>query len=452
MAGVRAGAYAPEVDEPARRPLLIVEMTPELALVGNAPAPLGLQPDAALRAGREFARLLDGLACAVAAGPKREIDCVAPGAAADTDDEGLRLSRAEGRTLFRALRKLGGPLRAELAPAFVEQLRHNGLLDGEDLTPRALTFQQSETRAPVLWEMLYEHEGEQTGADDWRRFWGFRFPLTHWLHLTRTEEIRLRHGLFAAVAEDLAFAGREAEALAGRLRRGGLACASLAAALRRRVAEELGGDAEAALGELGPGWLRGFLDRSRPDAADRDEWKEEALARIFNDADFRYDLLHFACHCRPGAASEFLSRLELQVAGESVALDVAQLHMTLKRKKPFTAHEPGPLVFLNACGAAGQSPSHEPPGFPRLWVHNRGALAVVATLCPVPDRFAHAFARRFYEALFRAEARPPLLAEALLETRRHFLETYNNPLGLAYVLYAMQGARVLADFAPPGPV
>lgn len=41
-------------------------------------------------------------------------------------------------------------------------------------------------------------------------------------------------------------------------------------------------------------------------------------------------------------------------------------------------------------------------------------------------------------------------SSALLETRRHFLTAYNNPLGLAYVLYAMQGARILPDFTPAG--
>ena len=78
---------------------------------------------------------------------------------------------------------------------------------------------------------------------------------------------------------------------------------------------------------------------------------------------------------------------------------------------------------------------------------------MVATLCPVPDLFAHEFAREFYGRLFQAggaASRPRFLAEVLLATRRHFLKEYNNPLGLAYVLYAMQGARVWPDFAASG--
>jgi hypothetical protein len=99
---------------------------------------------------------------------------------------------------------------------------------------------------------------------------------------------------------------------------------------------------------------------------------------------------------------------------------------------------------VNACGTGQQNAAAEPPGFPAQWV-GYGALAVLVTLCPVPDHFAHAFAVRFYEELFGDGARPGYPAEALLATRRHFMEEFNNPLGLAYVLYARQGVHVLSD-------
>jgi hypothetical protein len=82
------------------------------------------------------------------------------------------------------------------------------------------------------------------------------------------------------------------------------------------------------------------------------------------------------------------------------------------------------------------------------------ALAVLATLCPVPDYFAHAFAAKFYEFLHErlqdttgVHRRYRYLAETLLGTRRYFMEEFNNPLGLAYTLYAMRGAHIEADFA-----
>ncbi len=100
---------------------------------------------------------------------------------------------------------------------------------------------------------------------------------------------------------------------------------------------------------------------------------------------------------------------------------------------------PGRLVFLNACGTGRRGDGYEPPGQPDLWITYRGALAVVVTLCPVPDAFAAAFARKFYETLFGGT---PNVAEAFLAARRYFMEAHNNPLGLAYVLYAHPGAHV----------
>jgi hypothetical protein len=451
---VHAGGYVPSPDEygPGRRSLLVVEMSPEQVLVGNAPVKSGLVPARAAGASRKFAQQLHELAAGLIAGRFRDIGVAAPPPPAESADEALRVPEEVTRELFAGLRKLGGALRADLAPEMVEQLRFNGFPIGDDPgAGPAVTFQDSGMQPPVLWEMLFESEGEPTGSMDWRRFWGFRVPVAHWMHYNRTDEIRLRHGLFAAVAEDLAFADREVLALLDQLQRhaGWLPHGSLSASFREHVAAELrkGGDADAWLQECGGDWLRCFLDRP---GVDRERWKASALVGIFNDERFRWDLLHFACHCQPCPDTEFLSRLEMRVAGEAVALDVAQLALELRRS-PKRAHEPGPLVFLNACGTGQQSSAHEPPGFPRLWIRDRGAVAVVATLCPVPDHFAHAFALAFYERLLNASAslaRP--LAEVLLDTRRYFLEHYNNPLGLAYVLYAMQGARVLTDFPAAG--
>ena len=87
---------------------------------------------------------------------------------------------------------------------------------------------------------------------------------------------------------------------------------------------------------------------------------------------------------------------------------------------------------------------YRPPAFPQVWIDSQGALALVATLCPVPDYFAHTFAKKFYEFLFDfSTPRHQYVAEALLATRLHFMQKYNNPLGLAYVLYAVPKARIV---------
>jgi hypothetical protein len=60
---------------------------------------------------------------------------------------------------------------------------------------------------------------------------------------------------------------------------------------------------------------------------------------------------------------------------------------------------------------------------------------------------------KFYDTLLEGisssrgsvPSRNSYLAEALLATKRYFMEEYNNPLGLAYVLYANNEARIKVD-------
>ena len=208
-------------------------------------------------------------------------------------------------------------------------------------------------------------------------------------------------------------------------------------------------------------WLQSFLKELPADTAMRpvlaEDWKQNALVSVFKEG-FGCDLIHFACHACADQDTEYLSRLDLQVAGEPMSLTAALIASDLRRKV-LLAKEPGPLVFLNACSTGRPGDSHDPPGLPDKWIRDRGALAVVATLCDVPDYFAHAFARKFYEILVKAltdredeaSRRNCYIAEALLQTRRHFMDQpYNNPLGLAYVLYAYYGAHVLTDFLRGG--
>jgi hypothetical protein len=133
---------------------------------------------------------------------------------------------------------------------------------------------------------------------------------------------------------------------------------------------------------------------------------------------------------------------------------VAECVLVTKMKPKKTSHDdPGSLVFLNACGTAQTLTTYESPSFPVKWIKDQRALAVIATLCPVPDYFAHAFALKFYEILFATEettsanttasiSANQYIATALLETRRYFMEKYNNPLGLAYIIYAIKDAHI----------
>ena len=109
-------------------------------------------------------------------------------------------------------------------------------------------------------------------------------------------------------------------------------------------------------------------------------------------------------------------------------------------------------MFLNACESSTPTANFQTITFPTGML-DFGAGSVVATACVVPDRFAAAFAREFYNRLLLLEtqqtdqqgqpatsAPAPLrrnISEALLQTRLYFLDTYDNPLGLAYGLYAV---------------
>jgi hypothetical protein len=424
---------------------------------------LGFTQNQAFQANRAFVRKLYDLS--------KKVDSQKP---YDKNDEealkqSLKLKASDSLPLLNTLRTIGVGLRGKLSKDMVSAFNILGFLREGVKEEPAFTFQDG-AEAPILWEMFYE--GNQLDPLEWERFWGFRIPITHWVNESRTEEILLGHGVFSAISDKLPFAGREVELLTQKLKQINLGVSeySLTEILKKRVNEyllnEMHKDSEQVMawwearpakGEKTDTWLISFLDQLGADPGLREyeseNWKKRALADIFKDSRISYDLIHFACHCEPNQATEFLTRLEMMVAGEPISLEVG-LMSDLRRKDSWNLEDPGPLVFLNACGTAQQGPSYEPPGFPVHWITCQGALAVVATLCPVPDYFAHTFALKFYEILFESvsdsrnpeSARNCYVAEALLSTRRYFMETFNNPLGLAYVLYAANGAHVKVDF------
>jgi hypothetical protein len=461
MSRNRTGAYVPDdyVAAGARRALPI-HVTPERIFVENAILPLealGFDFVRASNAARAFARRLFELSHAVGNTQPVEQMPLDDAEYRARLDESLRLSEPRSQEVLDGLRQLGAPLRSQFSKQLEETLRRNGFPAHAGEEP-ALTFTNYTQHPPVLWDMMYE--GGQAGDADWQKFWGFRVPITHWTSLNRIDEIQLRGGLFAAVNEDrLPFAVREVAELKSRLGPD-VPHSSLSDVLRERVRRALldekiaSAQVDEFLSPQSQNWLHRYLEAKGPHECVR--WKRDNVIEIFKDPHFSYDLLHFACHCESSRETEFLSRLDMRVGGEYVTLSVGELRTDLGREE-ILRDEPGPLVFLNACGTGQENASHEPPGFPNEWITGRGALAVIGTLCPVPDYFAHSFALKFYEYLLgdpassggaAAHPAPPrrrYLAEGLLETRRHFMAEYNNPLGLAYVLYATKGAYVVAD-------
>ena len=383
--------------------------------------------------------------------------------------EALSVDEDDWLDTLDLLRELGSPLFGDMFGDTNKDLKakfkYHGFFSEDPADDPALAFNETDDK-PILWEMMYEgSQGE--GEVEWKRFWGFRVPISHWMNDPRIDEIDLKTGLFSAVHEELDFAGKEVFELQKQGMK--LDHRSLASAFEDEVKSELlqaKGEDQSEVNlwwaqhktDKVYDWLQSWLDEMPVEEGKSrnrvvKQWKINKLKLIFGEG-LDKSLIHFACHCDPSDETEFLTKLRMKVGGEPISLNVSLMSSDLSRPiKSFD--QAGPMVFLNACTTGTTGVQHEPPGFPKKWIKNRGALAVIATICPVPDYFAYEFAKKFYETLFQAltnpgdpaKARNASIAEALLVTRRHFMEKYNNPLGLAYVLYAFPGTYVWADLA-----
>ncbi|NJR18397.1 MAG: CHAT domain-containing protein [Calothrix sp. CSU_2_0] len=158
---------------------------------------------------------------------------------------------------------------------------------------------------------------------------------------------------------------------------------------------------------------------------------EELLAHFYQN---QYNILHFACHCRPCRQYEDDVDALIISLQEEDNHNAQQIELEVKNfNRVNGVFLTQPLIFLNACqSAGGVDELRKTFNLPNKFIQY-GAAAVIATACPMPDVFAAAFAKVFYEFFI---GKKMLIGKALCETRRYFLEKYNNPLGLAYGLYS----------------
>ncbi len=153
-------------------------------------------------------------------------------------------------------------------------------------------------------------------------------------------------------------------------------------------------------------------------------------------------LLHLACHCMPDPERSGVLFSELVISSQSLTFRVKLCDVKAARRDFGFSLQP--LIFLNACKTMS-NPEHILQGdsFPNSFLR-LGASGVVATACDIPDRFAAAFAAKFYENLLvNVGGRSPTISDALLKTRQFFIDPpYYNPLGLAYGLYARNDLHI----------
>lgn len=394
------------------------------------------------------------------------------------DGLSLNCTNVERDKCLETLKEIGEEIRSNLFDSVEQAFKKIGLFSQLTTNP-FLTFTQRRTKdtqipLPVLWELLYDGEPEQPVT--WEKFWGFSRPITRGISRNRPPQISIKRS-FSAINEGLRFATEELNIFEKLPEH-----KHFAAILRDEVEHYKVKHSMSGSNSDEQEWLNYFYESmlcatNETDSYTKEstfgQWTQKIFGNILTETPC-YDLFHFACHCsrRDRNSSEWWTKLEMKVGGKEIKLSVGTISNMKKNptegRKP--VETPGSLVFLNACSALGVSSiktTPQPPGFPKAWIESQGAVAVIGPIFDIPDHFACAFSCKFYEILFSAidkhnkaknnpstssEKPEPeqFLAEALLGTRRYFMEKYNNPLGLGYILYAPEKAYVTIDFPKQG--
>jgi hypothetical protein len=330
-------------------------------------------------------------------------------------DHGLELSEAKCNDFLEEFMTVG---KSALTKMFGEDKQRIKEIEQENEARGLSLSLWTRPGRYLFWEMVYT--GTSTIPDP-NLFWGFRHPINHVYWDTGGKDtVLLQNGLFSVIHSRLDKSQEEVEQIEEYLEK--LRQTSGLDICYRALDDEVIGD-------------------------------EQALFNLFGSIDrFRYGLVHFACHCEnptDGAAAK--AYLRFTANGKPIDLYLEKLISTDDSRfcnKPF--------VFLNACGSATSGHLLQSDSFPK-GVLDFGAAGVIATACTVPDIFASAFGREFYRRLLLqiddedsttgSGAQPVRsnyvdISLVLLKTRRHFLEKYKNPLGLAYGLYAPASQRL----------
>ena len=322
----------------------------------------------------------------------------------DVQKKGLDLTGYDHRYLKR-LRDIGrAAFNQVLPPAAREWIIE--LEQQEQKRGLGLTFKTPPTSS-LFWEMLYAGKPFEVESN---QFWGFRYPMgrTYW-QIEAPDRVHLQMGIFSAVHDKLSSSRQEVEQLVHHM---------------VQISQQLGSELT---------WR--VLDQAIP----LESLSTENVIELFHSDQFRYGIVHFACHCEnPENVGAMQACLSFTACEKEIGVFLEDL---LTWQDYGFVHRP--FVFLNACESA--TPGHllQAINFP-TGILNFGAGGAIATACAIPDNFASAFASEFYRRLLGKPLSnlPANIGETLLETRLHFLREFNNPLGLAYSLYAVSNQQL----------
>ncbi len=318
------------------------------------------------------------------------------------------LAEDKGRQYLEKLSEIGSEAYNMLPEEVVNYISSMDAEEGQQNI--SLDFIVSPERA-FLWEMIYPGK---PGSGDYKEFWGFRYPIGHlYWKIKQRPRIRLRQGILASAHTDLIYSNKEIERLE---------------LLLNEVRERLN--------------LMVTVQRLEK-VSFQDPLDDVKLLAYFNCDEFVYGVVHFACHCSNPKDGEVEDALIILTAHQQQSIEVAKGRFLARKKYGFRER---PLVFLNACESGTPLHMLQAFDFPRILL-DFGAGGVIATACTVPDNFASAFANEFYRRLLAKPLinAPANIGETLLETRLYFMKEYNNPLGLAYGLYALSNQQLLLE-------
>jgi len=152
-----------------------------------------------------------------------------------------------------------------------------------------------------------------------------------------------------------------------------------------------------------------------------------------------FSFVHMASHLFPDPRPESVLGAFLVISYRNRDIKISLRRLNAVRGE--WSFRQNPLIFLNACRTmTNPEQLGQEESFPRSFLKLR-AGAVIATACDIPDLFAVEFARKFYE-IFLDRHHCPTASDALRQARQFFMNQYNNPLGLAYGLYAYTRLRI----------
>jgi hypothetical protein len=176
------------------------------------------------------------------------------------------------------------------------------------------------------------------------------------------------------------------------------------------------------------------------------DFKSELADRVWNPSPkggAPDHVQHFACHCNTTDASSDNYALLLAHARTWWSSDWHAKPATIADFERFfgsapqrSDSAPHPLIFLSACGSS-RITARGVTSFPALFLRI-GSRGVIGTETRIPDRFAAAFTRHFYNHFLRAYP----LGECIYRARWRMLLDQHNPLGILYTAYADARLRV----------